>query len=151
MCKFETLHISSFNLNFRYTATSRHALHTHASCNAVPLVWGSLRLAPIKSLPLWVISQRNLTSFTRRFLAGRCAWAGHKANFEWQPWQLLKTYNYWNIKPYCTQNRTIWTCHSYCRSVGTTTQIRVFVKTKGKGQGQIFVVAKVQKQFLPVY
>ena len=21
--------------------------HTHASCNAVPLVWGSLRLAPI--------------------------------------------------------------------------------------------------------
>jgi len=23
-------------------------IHTHASCNAVTLVWGSLRLAPIK-------------------------------------------------------------------------------------------------------
>ena len=38
--------------------------------------------------------------------------------------------------------------HSYCRSVGTTTHIQVLVETKG--QGQIFVVAKVQKQFLPV-
>ena len=24
--------------------------HTHASCNAVPLVWGSLRLAPISGV-----------------------------------------------------------------------------------------------------
>ena len=26
---------------------SRSYMYTHASCNAVPLVWGSLRLAPI--------------------------------------------------------------------------------------------------------
>ena len=28
--------------------------------------------------PFWVISPRNLTSFTRPFLAGRHAWAGHE-------------------------------------------------------------------------
>ena len=27
--------------------------HTHASCNAVPLVWGSLRLAPIILTITW--------------------------------------------------------------------------------------------------
>ena len=36
--------IRLFNLNFRYMATRRH---TRASCNAVLLVWASLRLAPI--------------------------------------------------------------------------------------------------------
>ena len=47
MCKFE---IRSLNLNFRYMATrkrTRH-IHTHASSNAVTLVWGSLRLAPTR-------------------------------------------------------------------------------------------------------
>ena len=43
------LNIRSFNLNFRYMATSKQAskqTYTH-TCNAVTLVWGSLRLAPI--------------------------------------------------------------------------------------------------------
>ena len=47
-CTYVYLRIRSFNLNFRYMAASRHTyIHTHASCNAVTLVWGSLRLALI--------------------------------------------------------------------------------------------------------
>ena len=38
--------IRSFNLNIRYMVGRTG--HTHASCNAVTLVWGSLRLAPTK-------------------------------------------------------------------------------------------------------
>ena len=41
VCKFET---HSLNLNFWYMATRKH---THASSNAVTLVWGLLRLTPI--------------------------------------------------------------------------------------------------------
>ena len=42
------LNIRSFNLNFRYMATSKQAdIHTHVR-NAVTLVWGSLRLAPMR-------------------------------------------------------------------------------------------------------
>ena len=52
ICKFEMyvyLRICSFNLNFRYMATHKQAnWHTHVSCNAVPLVWGSLKLTRIK-------------------------------------------------------------------------------------------------------
>ena len=43
VCKFE---IHSLNLNFRYMATHKH---THTSSNAVMLVWGSLRLTPLKN------------------------------------------------------------------------------------------------------
>ena len=40
------LNICSFNWNLWYMATSKQAdIHTHV-CNAVTLVWGSLRLAP---------------------------------------------------------------------------------------------------------
>ena len=51
---FSTCPICSFNLNFRYMATSKQAaskqadIHTHVR-NAVTLVWGSLRLAPISA------------------------------------------------------------------------------------------------------
>ena len=46
MHKFEIFVLSILNL--RHMATSKQAeLHTHASCNGVPLVWGSLRLALI--------------------------------------------------------------------------------------------------------
>ena len=38
------LRIHSFNINFQYMVISKH---THKSCNAVPLVWGLLRLVPI--------------------------------------------------------------------------------------------------------
>ena len=41
MCKF-CIHL--FNLNLRYMASR---IHTHTICNAVPLVWSSLRLAPV--------------------------------------------------------------------------------------------------------
>ena len=47
--KFEMhvyLQFCSFNLKFWYMAANRH---THASCNVVTLVWGSLRLAPMSS------------------------------------------------------------------------------------------------------
>ena len=44
MCKFD---IRSFNLNFGILPHVHVRTHTHASCNAVPLVWGSLRLVPI--------------------------------------------------------------------------------------------------------
>ena len=52
-CKFR---IRSFNLNIRYRDPIRYMVgrtgHTytyiHATCNAVSLVWGSLRLAPTK-------------------------------------------------------------------------------------------------------
>ena len=38
---------SEFFTYFRYMASRRQTdLRTHASCNAVTLVWGSLRLAP---------------------------------------------------------------------------------------------------------
>ena len=39
--------IHSFNLNIRYMVVPDIHIHTHASRNAVTLVWGSLRLAPI--------------------------------------------------------------------------------------------------------
>ena len=53
MCKFEIyvyLRIHSFNLNFWYMAVyiPTHT-YTHASCNAVTLVWGSLRLTLINN------------------------------------------------------------------------------------------------------
>ena len=52
MRKFEIyVRIHSFNLNLLYMATCKQAdVHTHRSCNAVPLVWGSLRLTPNKSI-----------------------------------------------------------------------------------------------------
>ena len=50
MCKFEIyvyLCIRSFNLNFRYMATRKQHTYIHTIRNAITLVWGSLRLAPI--------------------------------------------------------------------------------------------------------
>ena len=46
-CKFR---IHSFNLNIRYMVgrTGHTYTYVHATCNAVSLVWGSLRLAPTK-------------------------------------------------------------------------------------------------------
>ena len=57
VCKFEMYAciplFRSFNLKFRYIATRKQTdRHTHASCIAVTLVWGSLRLTPIKTLAL---------------------------------------------------------------------------------------------------
>ena len=56
MCaKFEMhvyLRFRLFNLNFQYMAIHMQTdgqtdIHTHVSCNAVLLVWGSLMLTPI--------------------------------------------------------------------------------------------------------
>ena len=49
MCIFEILRIRSFNFNFRYMASHMYIpdINVHVTCNAVTLVWGSLRLAPI--------------------------------------------------------------------------------------------------------
>ena len=50
VCKFEMqvyLRFCLSNLNFRYMTSRTYAdRHTHASCNVVTLVWGSLRLTP---------------------------------------------------------------------------------------------------------
>ena len=64
VCKFEMYtcipSFRSFSLKFWYIATRKQTdRHTHASYNAVTLVWGSLRLTPIKALALlkhWLIS-----------------------------------------------------------------------------------------------
>ena len=41
-------HIHPFNLKFSvYGLVYRTYIHVHATCSAVTLVWGSLRLAPI--------------------------------------------------------------------------------------------------------
>ena len=73
------LNIRSFNLNYRYMATSKQAnkqadIHTHVSKssqhrNAVTLVWGSLRLAPTKTEN----SQISLITVTK-YLLERCFW-----------------------------------------------------------------------------
>ena len=49
--------IRSLNLNFRYMASRTYrTIHVHAFCNAVTLVWGSLRLVPTTLLnPVSVI------------------------------------------------------------------------------------------------
>ena len=48
VCKVEMPSFPFVKLNFRYMAANRQTdRRTHASRNAVTLVWGSLRLAPI--------------------------------------------------------------------------------------------------------
>ena len=48
VCKVEMPLFPFVKLNFRYMGANRQTdRHTHASRNAVTLVWGSLRLAPI--------------------------------------------------------------------------------------------------------
>ena len=49
--------------------------HTHASCNAVPLVWGSLRLAPINPL-----QDRVRVAFSKPVHAARARGGPHGAN-----------------------------------------------------------------------
>jgi len=39
--------MNKFSVYGHVRRQTQTGIHTHASCNAVPLVWGSLRLAPI--------------------------------------------------------------------------------------------------------
>ena len=52
MCKVEMPSFPFVKVNFRYMAAN---IHTHGSHNAVTLVWGSLRLAPINRL--WMAAE----------------------------------------------------------------------------------------------
>ena len=64
--------------------------HTHASCNAVPLVWGLLRLAPMKCtmLPAW-----DLHCYLVIIRVNVC-----KVSIEnTSPWMLLEIKSQWKL------------------------------------------------------
>ena len=63
-------------------------IHTHASCNAVTLVWGSLRLAPITAIVLSFPDPDDLAFLMNHLQPMACHWKAFGLQLELLPGEL---------------------------------------------------------------